>query len=169
MKIIGTRWSDTLNGADGDDIIEARGGDDVVFGGDGNDYLRGNLGNDILYGGNGDDWLRGNPGNDTLDGGKGNDLLDGGHHRDNNVLVFRAGDGHDTVLNFFTSGKKSGVNLTGGPLDIDKLLFIGLTADDLTITQADVNGDKKLDTVITYEGGQIDLLGVHGVINIEFQ
>jgi VCBS repeat-containing protein len=56
--VIGTNFSDTLNGSAFDDILIGLGG---------NDTLNGNAGNDTLRGGAGDD---------TIDGGSGIDLLD---------------------------------------------------------------------------------------------
>ncbi|WP_200882981.1 hypothetical protein, partial [Cellvibrio mixtus] len=64
-------------------VINADGGNDVLFG---------EAGNDSLSGGDGDDLLDGGVGNDTLNGGAGND-----------VFVFRKGSGNDTVFAYDTS------------------------------------------------------------------
>jgi Ca2+-binding RTX toxin-like protein len=59
-------FTDSLNGADGDDKIYGKGGedglvggdgDDKLYGEDGNDGLEGDLGKDDLYGGNGNDFF----------------------------------------------------------------------------------------------------------------
>lgn len=91
--VFGTRFGDTLAGAEaddelrgglGNDLIEGRGGADVLIGDDGDDTLDGGNGNDQLFGGVGIDLLRGGEGNDLLDGGEdlygdgGNDTLLGG-------------------------------------------------------------------------------------------
>ncbi|MEK7815216.1 MAG: putative Ig domain-containing protein, partial [Pseudomonadota bacterium] len=92
-------------------------GDDILDGGAGNDELYGGGGNDILRGGEGDDKLVGGEGADVLDGGAGDDLI----YRDEfDTVVFRAGDGHDTVT-----------NATGGLLRIESL-----TLDQLGIESA---------------------------------
>ncbi|WP_089100374.1 calcium-binding protein [Streptomyces hyaluromycini] len=87
-------------GGDGNDTVNASGGDNIVQGGKGNDVLRGGAGAqylsgddgkdtitggagaDTLYGGKGDDVLYGNSGNDKLYGNSGNDRLYGGPGRD---------------------------------------------------------------------------------------
>ncbi|MEG4446707.1 Ig-like domain-containing protein, partial [Microcoleus sp. AT9_B4] len=67
---------DRLYGDGGDNVINARDGNDTVFGLGGNDRLVGEKGNDNLNGGSGNDELRGQSDNDTLVGEGGNDLLD---------------------------------------------------------------------------------------------
>lgn len=84
---------DTINGLDGDDVINAGLGADTVDGGEGNDRIHGNDGADSLDGGNGDDTLYGQAGDDTLNGDDGNDTLDGGAGADS----FDGGNGFDTV------------------------------------------------------------------------
>jgi Ca2+-binding RTX toxin-like protein len=123
---------DHLDGDDGNDYLRGFGGNDVLRGGAGNDQLLGEEGNDELDGGDGDDQLFGGTGDDTLVGGAGNDsligdagadVLDGGAgddtiYRDEfDTVVFRQGDGHDTVT-----------NAPGGLLRIE-----GLTTDQLEI------------------------------------
>ena len=148
-KLFGEAGDDELIGGDGDDklwgdldnatynqdqqITETHGtlrlfnreyaagfdaeGDDILDGGAGNDELYGGGGNDILRGGEGDDKLVGGEGADVLDGGAGDDLI----YRDEfDTVVFRAGDGHDTVT-----------NATGGLLRIESL-----TLDQLGIESA---------------------------------
>jgi Ca2+-binding RTX toxin-like protein len=88
---------DSLQGAGGNDLIDARlsrssvadggGGDDTLLGGAGSDWFKGGFGN-------GNDSLDGGAGNDNLDGGAGNDKLDGG--ADNDTL--NGGSGADTLL-----------------------------------------------------------------------
>ncbi|MEM6762403.1 MAG: calcium-binding protein, partial [Pseudomonadota bacterium] len=65
---------------------------------DGNDRLDGGGGSDLIYGQRGRDSLYGGAGQDTLDGGRGADTVDGGAGAD--FIVYRGGDGRDTVLNF---------------------------------------------------------------------
>ena len=78
----GTIAGITLNGSDGDDIIDASAStlSTGLFlnGGAGNDAIRGSRFNDIIVGGAGNDTLLGIDGNDVLRGGAGSDLLLGG-------------------------------------------------------------------------------------------
>lgn len=62
----------------------------------------GNSGNNRLEGGADDDVLDGRDGNDRLAGGPGDDVLTGGTGDD--VFAFTAGDGHDTIIDFNSSG-----------------------------------------------------------------
>ena len=67
--IEGSKYSDTLLGYEGEDILFGLRGDDKIFG---------NYGSDTLYGGKGKDKLFGEEGSDKLFGGKGKDKLFGG-------------------------------------------------------------------------------------------
>lgn len=88
----------------GDDVLYGEAGDDILVGGAGNDVLDGGSGADHLYGEAGDDVLRGGAGDDLLVGGDGADVLDGGTGQDTlyaddlDTIVWRAGDGSDTVF-----------------------------------------------------------------------
>ncbi|KOV73435.1 MULTISPECIES: calcium-binding protein [unclassified Streptomyces] len=82
--------NDTINASGGDNIVQGGKGDDALHGGagaqylagdDGKDTLTGGSGDDTLYGGKGDDVLYGNSGNDRLYGGPGRDTLSGGPGR----------------------------------------------------------------------------------------
>ena len=129
----------------GNDGIDARSGNDVVFGGDGNDrmsggagidVLVGDKGNDVLGGGAGDDILFGNAGNDVLFGGAGDDRCLGGSGND----VINGGAGDDTAYfngefeDYAIAAKMNGngdtiVHLRGGPdgkatlINIETLFF----------------------------------------------
>ncbi|KQX25157.1 MULTISPECIES: Ig-like domain-containing protein, partial [unclassified Sphingomonas] len=101
--IYGNSLNGADNAADGDDLIDAgdgtdvvigNGGDDTISGGAERDRLYGSEGNDDISGGTGNDHLNGNQGNDTLSGGDGDDMVRGG--KDNDRL---SGDaGNDTLL-----------------------------------------------------------------------
>ena len=91
-----------ISGADGDDKIFGRHGDDMLFGGGGDDKLYGGFDNDILQGGDGDDFVVGGAGDDVITslsgenriyGEDGNDIIElyGGQ---NNVF---GGDGDDVI------------------------------------------------------------------------
>ncbi|MFE9358609.1 calcium-binding protein [Streptomyces olivaceoviridis] len=82
--------NDTINASGGDNIVQGGKGDDALHGGagaqdlagdDGKDTITGGTGDDTLYGGKGDDVLYGNSGDDKLYGGPGRDTLSGGPGR----------------------------------------------------------------------------------------
>jgi Ca2+-binding RTX toxin-like protein len=91
-------------------VINGQGGDDIIRGLSGNDLLRGGDGNDTLYGGTGAD---------TLIGGAGNDVLYLGADNQQDTVIYRAGDGTDSVFDF--------VRGAGG----DLLRFEGIAAIDI--------------------------------------
>ena len=65
-----------------------------------NNQLSGNNENNTLIGLAGDDILRGLGGADILVGGQGNDTIDVGRDSAIDIVVYAAGDGRDTILNF---------------------------------------------------------------------
>ncbi len=116
-SVDGGDGNDLLNGGVGTDSLFGGIGNDQLYGGNGNDGLYGGEGNDSLFGGNGDDVLSGDNGNDRLFGndgidwlygGSGDDYLNGGAGVDN----FSGGDGVDTFARtLFLPG--SGFSLSG--------------------------------------------------------
>ncbi|MFF7987492.1 calcium-binding protein [Streptomyces sp. NPDC007901] len=74
----GGKGDDTLHGGSGAQNLSGDDGKDTITGGTGADTLNGGKGNDVLYGNSGDDKLYGNSGNDKLYGGAGRDTLSGG-------------------------------------------------------------------------------------------
>ena len=91
--VYATDFGDIIQGRGGNDIIHGLGGDDLLQGGDGNDSIHGREGNDTLYGDLGDDGLSGGVGDDTLYGGSGNDGLGGEEGND----TLHGGDGNDDL------------------------------------------------------------------------
>lgn len=98
--LLGSSVANYLYGADGNDHIDGRAG---------NDYLWGGTYHDTIIGGSGADSLLGDYGNDTLDGGTDNDWLWGGWGDDvmtggAGVDVFNFGPGdifaYDTITDF---------------------------------------------------------------------
>jgi Ca2+-binding RTX toxin-like protein len=127
--IEGNEGNDNIRGGDGNDEISGNSGVDIIYGDAGNDLINsgsdndlvfGGLGNDIIYGAEGDDtlsgelgndYLIGGDGNDTIDGGAGDDILFGGTGNDiittgegNDTIIYRLGDGQDTITDTDTSG-----------------------------------------------------------------
>ena len=117
--LYGFTAAETLDGGDGSDWIFGNGGADTLIGGRGNDYLEGT---GTLDGGEGDDTLQvmyayttdavhlvGGEGDDNLNGGysyaTASRTFEGGRGNDNlqvngsgqNTVIYRAGDGKDTV------------------------------------------------------------------------
>jgi len=145
-RLWGNVGDDEIKGGNGDDWIDGGVNDDTLWGENGDDYLLGGFGDDDLFGGAGDDELDGGNGWDHLDGGKGDDLLTGGYGGD--VFHFAKGSGADVVTDF--------------ELGIDVLALDGVTPKALAF--ADTDGDAQLDAVVSWNGGQVTLLGVSGVL-----
>jgi Ca2+-binding RTX toxin-like protein len=93
--------NDTLLAGAGNDMVDAGAGNDRVVAGDGNDIVEGGAGNDVLMGGAGNDVLHGGAGNDQLNGGSGDDTLIGGAGND----VLTGGSGADTFVFAAGSGR----------------------------------------------------------------
>lgn len=64
--------------------------------------IKGTGKNDVLVGTSGNDTIDGGNGLDTITGGAGNDILTGGGQAD--TFVFHAGDGNDTITDFYAYG-----------------------------------------------------------------
>jgi Ca2+-binding RTX toxin-like protein len=105
-------------------------GDDNITGNAANNELRGEAGNDFLDGGNGDDILVAGRGLDRVIGGNGNDVF-----RTNYEEFFGIAAEVTRILDFSE-------NVSGNH---DKLVFSGLTADGLAMS--DVNGNAVLSFV----------------------
>ncbi|MHA3790080.1 Ig-like domain-containing protein [Rhizorhabdus wittichii] len=119
--IYGNSLNGSDNAADGDDLIDAGDGTDVVIGNGGNDTISGGAERDRLYGSEGNDSISGGTGNDHLNGNQGNDVLSGG---DGDDLV-RGGKGNDRL-----SGDAGNDTLLG---DLgDDTLVAGNGVDELT-------------------------------------
>ena len=142
----GGAGQDTLKGGDGDDSLRGGSQADTLSGEKGRDTLIGNGGNDLLKGGGQGDLLRGNSGKDTLNGGAGNDTLNGGSGADTFLFNGDTNTGHDQITDF-----QNGTDV----IEISGAVGFG----DLTITQGGGN------TVISWSGGSVTLLGETGTIN----
>ena len=134
--------NDHIDGSDGDDVIDGKGGNDHLKGGDGDDTLRGGEGNDKLQGGDGDDVLQAGAGNDKLEGGDGNDTFVAGEGNDR----IDGGEGSDTYTadifdgsDYFSGGEG------GGWTDI-----IQLNADAVS------GGESDSPWTISVDGEQVE-------------
>ena len=125
------------NPADFNDMIDALGGNDIVYGLTLDDTLVGGSGNDKLYGDTGHDILDGGTGIDSLVGGVGDDsyLVDDTA----DVITEVAGEGHDAVTSTATYTLSASVedltldgtgNINGTGNDLNNLI-IGNTGNNI--------------------------------------
>jgi Ca2+-binding RTX toxin-like protein len=114
---------DILQGGSGDDLVDARGGNDNASGGDGNDTVDGGAGKDNISGDNGDDSIYGGDGNDSVTGGTGDDTVSGDSGNDSisgedGSDYLAGGSGGDTILggigDDYLSGGSDRDSLDGG-------------------------------------------------------
>ena len=102
----------------GNMLIEASGGDDIIWSNVGDDIIRGGEGNDILNGGHGNDEIDGGLENDTLIGAGGDDTLEGGDGED--TAVFQ-GSIEDYDITFNEDGTITIADTVVGRDDTDTL------------------------------------------------
>jgi Ca2+-binding RTX toxin-like protein len=154
--ITGTNKEETLTGNDGEDVIHGGNGNDILSGIDGSDQIWGENGDDQILGGKGIDFLFGDRGSDGLDGGEGNDVLDGGQGDDR----LAGGAGSDVFV--YSASLPAGSDIvTDFVVGVDHLRFEGNTP--YQVAQVDADHSAGLDSVITFSGGSVTLLGVSGV------
>ncbi|MFO7964970.1 MAG: DUF5801 repeats-in-toxin domain-containing protein [Desulfobacterales bacterium] len=139
-NIIGSEFSDTLNGDGQDNILVGMDGDDYISGGEGNDILVGGLGNDTLTGGDGADTFNIEEGHDTIvdynkDAG---DVVDISH-------IYDSGAGDQLGV------RADGLNAELYVLDADGVEKGSVSFD--TISFDDLTSGSELDSLL----GQIDL------------
>ena len=170
-RLTGTADDDTLSGQAGDDVLlgnggddtlSGKGGDDTLYGGDDDDTLYGGGGHDVLYGddddsgaASGDDDLYGGADDDTLYGGSGNDVLYGDGGADSltggtgaDTFVFTAGDGADTITDFFPEeGDRIDLSAFAG---LEGFASLKLTAD----------GSATILDLRAHGGGTVRLEGI---------
>ncbi len=111
---------ETASGGNGNDLLRGTGPGAHRFDGDaGNDTLEGGDGDDVLNGGADKDRLVGGAGNDTLDGGISNDLLIGGSGQNTltggagyDIFGIRGGPGQDDILDLNVRMDKIRIDLT---------------------------------------------------------
>ena len=164
-RLSGSTADDTLSGRAGDDVLLGGLGADTLHGGAGNDtlvgddgdpertdpgegadLLDGEGGHDTLYGDGGDDTLYGGAGDDVLAGDGGADTLTGGAGAD--TFVFAAGDGADTITDFFPE--------EGDRIDLSAFADLGGFAS-LTLAADD---NATLLDLRAHGGGTVRLLGI---------
>lgn len=143
--------SDAIFGGTGDDTLDGGDGDDTLVGEDGNDLLRGDAGNDSLIGG---------AGADTLSGGAGNDQIAPGQDGTSDIIVFRDGDGSDTITGLEGPVDNGDGTFTGiDRLDVSSLNDANgarVSTDDVTVTD-----DGSGNAVLSFPNGEsLTLTGI---------
>ncbi len=139
-----------LNGTNGNDILIAGNGRDVLEGGAGNDILLAGANNDLLIGGSGSDILKGEAGNDTLIFDSADRIIDGG-------------TGTDTLL-FESNGTINFNNIVNGT--IKNIEVLDLTEANITITNLslqdviDMTEENSNMHMLTIEGGSTDTMNI---------
>lgn len=185
---------DVLLGGDGNDRIYGQGGDDTIDGGDGDDIIQGDRidygleysinepglpGNDILSGGAGNDQIYGDGGSDIIYGGSGTDMLVGDSLGDDPSLHgdddIDGGEGDDTILgmggNDVLHGGAGDDSLSGDASELD--LAVQYHGNDHLYGGAGIDtllgggGDDYLDggtedDVLLGESGNDHLVGGQG-------
>jgi Ca2+-binding RTX toxin-like protein len=147
--MVGGSGFDDINGNKGDDTIsDTSGGDDWLVGGQGNDLISAQVGGNILYGNLGNDTLHGGSGAEIIRGGQGDDSITGGGGAD-----FISGDrGNDTE----SGGAGADIFHTFSGAGVDRVLDFNLAEGDRV--QVDVGttwtvSQVGADTVINMGGG----------------
>ncbi|TNC97577.1 MAG: putative Ca2+-binding hemolysin, partial [Rhodocyclaceae bacterium] len=133
--IVGTPYSDYMEGTDAADTIYGLAGSDELAGYDGNDTLLGGAGSDELSGGSGDDILIGGSGHDRMMGGDGAD-----------TYVFTLGDGWDVVNSYVASD-------SGEPSPADVIRFgAGIAPDDVNAYAYSEEGEVAVELSFRHDG-----------------
>ncbi len=187
---IGGSGADTITGNDAWNMVDGRGGADVIKLGIGNDVAFAGAGADQAYGGWGNDKLSGGAGDDTISGGMGDDFVFAGADNDviyagmGNDVVF-AGSGADTVFggagNDTIWGGAGNDQLWGG-LGADQFAFAAGSGADTISGFNQAEGDRLALQGQTYTtsnvggnvvlalsgGGSITLEGVSNFVPNDF-
>ena len=152
---------ETLKSYGGDDIINAKDGEDLILGGSGDDDIDGGSQQDLIFGGTGDDTIDGGSNSDIIHGDQGNDTISGGSESDR----LYGGDGNDTLYgnagNDALNGGGGDDTLYGGAGD-DTYIFQGQFGDDRVIEDA-----TGLDTVIFEDATRNDIRIYRSVLSNE--
>jgi len=134
LPVNGTNKADYISGTDFGDIINAGGGNDMIwgYGSDLGDILNGDAGDDWIEGSGASDELNGGADDDTLIGGAGDDTIDGGDGYD---IVHFAGSSTDFLLTPELDGSVTAEDLLWGEgedtlIDVEEIYFAG---DNVTV------------------------------------
>jgi probable HAF family extracellular repeat protein len=172
--INGSEGDDVIQGGDDGAVIDAGNGNNVVYGGAGNDSIKSGSGRDYIYAGSGNDVVRAGGEKNSIIGGDGDDLLIGGQGDDS----IASGAGDDTI--FPLNG--SNIINSGTGLDTIRLSYGGtdqviLEAGDGFVTVAGFNpavdriklGASLLGKALEYsQEGRTQVISVSGDILAKF-
>ncbi|WP_147126304.1 calcium-binding protein [Shimia ponticola] len=152
--IIGTADADEIVGTRFTDVIDGQGQRDVILGLDGDDRINGGFWADVIFGGNGDDQLRGEAGRDALFGGGGDDLILGGVADD----ILQGGGGEDTLVGGDGDDILDGTSALSRDLTLEEVRDLrdnGVLPDDVTVS----TDDKTFDDLSGEDGDDVLFLG----------
>lgn len=177
FTVNGTNGDDNLWGADGGDIIDAKGGNDFVQARDGDDFMLGGSGDDVI-------WAQG--GADTIDAGSGDDHIYGG--RGNDTYIFdplTAGPlpngaltGVDFIVDYDpTAGNVDTIELGYNPADFkitrdsSNVYLAGINPSLLQITIGNqIKADYRIESIEFADGTTWDVARLfensRGVLNL---
>ncbi len=158
-SIINFAGNVTMTGGEDDDTIYSYGGySSIIDGGTGNDKILNGWITDsslegtnaTLIGGAGDDTINNDSDSVSINAGTGNDLISLSSNADNNVLVFTAGDGNNTVIGFNETDTLKIDN------DGKGVYSTQISGDDMVVNIADNNGAVTLQGAATLEAVNIE-------------
>jgi Ca2+-binding RTX toxin-like protein len=156
-SIVGDTSANSIEAADGDDIVSGGSENDTLIGGSGKDTLKGDSGDDLLKGEDDTDRVEGGIGKDIIYGGDNSDnldssdieLLDGGYEDDTiygegGFDLLKGGDGDDTLeggdQNDTLEGGAGDDEIYGGINGADSGVDTASFLSSLTDVQVDLNG-----------------------------
>ena len=154
--------NDQIYGGEGQDIIDAGPGRDRIFGGYGQDVINGGAGDDAIFGDQGEDVINGGTGDDAINGDQGEDVINGGTGDDTiygdqgeDVIYGDAGD--DTIYGGYGTGRGTGeYDIIYGGAGNDTIY-----ADGSLGSAGKLQGEHKLfgedgdDTILYFSGNSI--------------
>ena len=100
-----------ISGGVGSDYIYSYGDSATILGGDGADNIDNNGNAVTINGGAGNDSVYNYDNNVTINGGAGNDFISFNDYSRNNLVIYKAGEGNDTIEGFKPTDK---ISITGG-------------------------------------------------------
>ncbi len=162
-RLDGGAGNDTLDGAEGNDILVGRTGNDVLSGGSGHDTLTGGTGRDVITGGTGADDFNYDSSTETGKTAATRDVIKdftrGLDDIDLSTIDANGSGAGNAAFKFLVA---KGASFTGarGQLRWFQINATG-TANDKTIIEADVNGDRRADF-------QIELTGLKALSSSDF-
>lgn len=165
----GLAGDDLLDGgSDGDDILYAGPGDDIIISRFGDDDLSGGDGDDVMSAGAGNDRLRGGDGADVLTGGAGDDELFGGGGIDK--IVETAEGGASISYEILKADHKITISISGSA-DVETLSSIEIIEVTAEFTKDVKNIWSDLENAeqakFSDETDFLDWLGMDGGYNYE--